>query len=113
MDFTAGITLNDDRAITVDVTAIDGDGISYVSESGVGYVPWSEVKAVMLATTDHMLESAGSLFAMAQRLEDTDDPGAGEAPRMRQFALAILRQVAPRICPRAGECGLRPGAGPE
>lgn len=110
MDFTAGITFQDDRAVTVDVTAIDAGGISYLTDDGAGHVPWDEVKAVMLATTDHMLESAGSLFAIAQRMEDTGDPGAGEAPQMRQFALAILQQVAPRVCPLAEKCGLRPGA---
>ncbi|MGH9278733.1 MAG: hypothetical protein ACRD12_11615 [Acidimicrobiales bacterium] len=109
MDFTAGITFQDGRAITVDVTAIDGTGVSYVTEDGAGHVPWSDVKALMLATTDHMLESAGSLFAMAQRLEDSGAEGAREAPQLRQFGFNILRQAAPRLCPRAADCGLRPG----
>jgi hypothetical protein len=110
VNFTAGITFQDDRAVTVDVTAIDGTGLSYATETGAGHVPWDEVKAVMLATTDHMLESAGSLFAMAQRMEDAGGEEASEAPQMRQFGLAILRQVAPRICPRGAECGMRPSA---
>ena len=106
--FTAGITFQDDRVQTVDVTAIDGAGITYTSEAGAGQVPWADVKAVMLATADHMLESAGSLFSMAERLEAAGDD-AGAAPEMRRFGLQLLGQAAPRICPLGAGCGLRPG----
>lgn len=106
--FTAGITFDDDRVVTVDVTAIDGDGIRYESEDGDQHVPWSAVKAVMLATIDHMLESAGSLFTMAERLQQADDEGSTAAPEMRRLGLGILQQAAPRVCPRREECGFRP-----
>ena len=108
--FTAGITFQDDRVVTVDVKSIDGEGITYASEDGTGqaHVPWSDVKAVMLATTDHMLESAGSLFTMAETLQAAGDEGAQAAPQMRRFGLGILQQVAPRICPLGEGCGLRP-----
>lgn len=107
--FTAGITFQDDRVVTVDVTGIDGEGIAYTSEQGPGRIPWAEVKAAMLATTDHMLETGGSLFTMAERLEATGDPGAGHAPEMRRFGLGLLQQVAPRVCPLGQGCGMRPG----
>ena len=110
LSFTAGITFADDRAKTVDVTAIDSAGITYTSEAGPETVPWSDVKAVMLATTDHMLESAGSLFAMAERLETAGDEGSSAAPEMRRFGLQLLAQAAPRVCPLGPQCGLRPGA---
>lgn len=106
--FTAGITFQDDRVLTVDVTAIDGAGITYTSEAGPGRVPWAEVKAVMLATSDHMLESAGSLFSMAERLEAAGDDGASAAPEMRRFGFRLLQQVAPRVCPLGARCALRP-----
>ena len=109
MSFTAGITFQDDRIVTVDVTAIDGAGMTYTSEEGPGRVPWADVKAVMLATTDHMLESAGSLFAMAERLEDAGNEGAGAASEMRRFGFGVLQQAAPRMCPLGAGCGLRPG----
>ncbi len=105
--FTAGITFQDDRVVTVDVTAIDGEGIRYASEDGEQHVPWSAVKAVMLATTDHMLESGGSLFTMAERLQEAGDEGSTAAPEMRRLGLGILQQVAPRVCPRGEECGFR------
>ncbi len=107
--FTAGITFHDDRIVTVDVTAIDGAGITYSAEEGPGHVAWGEVKAVMLATTDHMLESGGSLFSMAERLEAAGDEGALAAPEMRRFGLRLLEQAAPRMCPLGDRCGLRPG----
>jgi hypothetical protein len=109
VSFTAGITLQDDRVMTVDVTAIDGAGLSYMADDGPQHVPWAEVKAVMLATTDHMLESAGSLFAMADRLEESGDPGGAEAAAMRRFGLGLLQQAAPRLCPLGEGCGLQPG----
>ncbi len=109
--FTAGITFQDDRALTVDVTSIDASGIAYTTEQGPARVTWAEVKAVMLATTDHMLESAGSLFTMAERLEAAGDQEA--AQDMRRFGLGLVQQVAPRVCPLGPGCGLRPGFGRE
>ncbi len=110
VSFTAGITFSDNRALTVDVTAIDDNGITYTSETGSHTVSWPEVKAVMLATTDHMLESAGSLFSMAETLQETDATRIPEATEMREFGLRLLVQAAPRLCPLATACGLRPGA---
>ncbi len=107
--FTAGITFQDDRVVTVDVSGIDAAGITYTSPDGPGHVPWSEVKAVMLATTDHMLESAGSLFTMAERLQAAGEEGTTAAQEMRRFGLGLLSRVAPRVCPLGGGCGLRPG----
>jgi hypothetical protein len=107
--FTAGITFQDDRVVTVDVSGIDDAGITYTSAEGRGHVPWSEVKAVMLATTDHMLESAGSLFTMAERLQTAGDEGTTAAQEMRRFGLGLLGQVAPRVCPLGEGCGMRPG----
>lgn len=109
VSFTAGITLHDDRVLTVDVTGIDGAGLAYHSAAGDGRITWEEVKAVMLATTDHMLESGGALFAMAETLERAD--GAGEAAEMRRLGAGVLRQAAPRICPLGASCGLRPDGG--
>jgi hypothetical protein len=111
--FTAGITFQDDRVLTVDVTAIDAAGLTYAGDDGPRQVPWSEVKAVMLATTDHMLESAGSLFTMAERLQAAGDEGPTAAQEMRRFGMGLLAQVAPRLCPLADGCGLRPGVGRE
>lgn len=108
ISFTAGITFNDGRVVTVDVTGIDGEGIAYRSEDGDGTAPWSAVKAVMLATTDHMLETGGSLLAMADVMRQTGDPGA-RSEQMRRFGLDVLGQAAPRVCPLGDGCGLRPG----
>lgn len=110
ISFTAGITHHDGRVVTVDVTGIDGDGITYRSEEGTVRVPWADVKAAMLATTDHMLETGGSLLAMADVLRETGDPGA-RSEQMRRFGLDVLGQAAPRVCPLGEACGLRPGAG--
>lgn len=109
VSFTAGITFQDDRVVSADVTAIDGVGITYTSEEGPRHVVWADVKAVMLATTDHMLESAGSLFSMAERLDAAGDEGAQAAPEMRRFGLQLLEQAAPRMCPLGARCGLHPG----
>lgn len=108
ISFTAGITYNDGRVVTVDVTGIDEAGITFRSEAGTGTVGWGEVKAAMLATTDHMLETGGSLLAMAEVLRDTGDPAA-RSEEMRRFGLDVLGQAAPRVCPLGESCGLRPG----
>ncbi len=109
VNFTAGITFQDDQVVSADVTAIDGTGITYTSDEGPCHVAWADVKAMMLATTDHMLESAGSLFSMAERLEAGGDEGASAALEMRRFGLQLLQQAAPRMCPLGTDCGLRPG----
>jgi hypothetical protein len=105
--FTAGVTLNDGRVMTVDVTSIDADGLSYRSEKESGVVPWADVKAVMLATTDHMLESGGYLFSMAELVQQREETGPTDALEMRRFGLELLREAAPRICPMGEVCGLR------
>lgn len=105
--FTAGVTLNDGRVMTVDVTGIDADGLSYRSEKKSGVVPWADVKAVMLATTDHMLESGGYLFSMAELVQQREEAGPTQAPELRRFGLELLREAAPRICPMGEVCGLR------
>ena len=105
--FTAGITLQDDQMLSVDVTSVDGAGLGYRGEDGPRTVPWSDVKAVMLATTDHMLESGGSLFAIAELLQDADEGRAGDAAQMRRFGAHLLQQAAPRLCPLGDGCGLR------
>lgn len=108
LSFTAGITFNDNSAMTVDVIGIDATGIAYESQAGSGTAEWKELKAVMLATTDHMLESGGSLLAMAQAMADAGDR-ADQAEEMRRFGLRVLQQAAPRVCPLGEGCGLTPG----
>lgn len=105
--FTAGITLQDDQMLSVDVTSVDGAGLGYAAEDGARTIPWSDIKAVMLATTDHMLESGGSLFAMAEMLQDADEGRAADAAQMRRFGAQLLQQAAPRLCPLGADCGLR------
>ena len=113
LDFTAGITLHDGRVFTVDVTALDHEGIRYKPEQGVEFVPWSDVKAVMLATTDHMIESGGYLFSMAERMQESDQGQPYEADAMRRLGAGLLRQAAPRICPNGASCPLAaPSPGP-
>lgn len=105
--FTAGITLQDDRMLSVDVTSVDAGGLGYDAGDGPITVPWADVKAVMLATTDHMLETGGSLFRMAELLHDADQGRAGDAAQMRRFGAHLLQQAAPRLCPLGEACGLR------
>lgn len=105
--FTAGVTLSDGRVMTVDVTGIDARGLAYKSEKESGVVPWADVKAVMLATTDHMLESGGYLFSMAEMVQQREEEGPTQALEMRRFGLELLREAAPRICPMGEVCGLR------
>ena len=109
VDFTAGITLQDGQVLTVDVTRIDGSGIAFTSESdGPRTVPWSEVKAVMLATVDHMLETGGYLFSLSELVQEHDEGRPYDGPEMRRFALGLLHQAAPRVCPLGATCGLQP-----
>ena len=104
--FTAGLTLTDGRVRTVDVEALGADGISYRTEGGGGFVAWSDVKAVMLATTDHMLETAGYMFEVSELLGDQERRQPYDAEAMRRRALGLLAEVAPRLCPRGQACPL-------
>ncbi len=106
LDFTAGITLHSGKVFTVDVTALDVEGIRHKPEQGGDFVPWSDVKAVMLATTDHMIESGGYLFSMAERMQESDQDQPYEADAMRRLGAGLLRQAAPRICPNGAGCPL-------
>jgi hypothetical protein len=110
--FTAGITLHDNRVITIDVRSIDGDGIGYSGADGPQLVPWTDVKAVMLATTDHMLENGGYLFSMAELVEEREQVQPYDPAALRRLGAGILRQAAPLMCPRRAGCGLRPGFEP-
>ena len=105
--FTAGMTLNDGRTMTVDVTGIDAHGLNYRSDKDSGVVAWADVKADMLASTEHMLESGGYLFSMAELVQQREETGPTEALEMRRFGLELLREAAPRICPMGEVCGLR------
>ncbi len=107
--FTAGVTLQDDRTFTVDVVAIDSSGITYKSDDGTSVLSWGEVKAVMLATPDHMLESGGYLFSMAELVQERQQEQPYGALEMRRFGLGLLREAAPRICPLGEACGLSDG----
>lgn len=112
VQFTAGITFQDNRVITVDVTSIDGDGLDYVVDDGPQHVRWHDVKAVMLATTDHMLESGAYLLDMAQLVEEREDVQPYDPEALRRLGIGILRQAAPLLCPRRAACELRPGFQP-
>lgn len=109
--FTAGITLMTGEVRTVDVEHLDEQGLRYRTEEGTAFAPWREVKAVMLATTDHMLESAGSMLDMAELLE-AQQREPYDADAMRQRALGLLAEVAPRLCPNGSECPLGGTGGP-
>ena len=109
MDFTAGITLQDGRVLSVDVVRIDAQGLTYAEEGHPEVVSWADVKAVMLATTDHMLESGGYLMSMSQAVREREQEAPYDADGMRRFAIGLLLQAAPRLCPRGEGCGLKPG----
>lgn len=111
--FTAGLTLTDGRVRTVDVERLDTDGITYRTEEGAGSVAWSEVKAVMLATTDHMLETAGYMFEVSELLDEQERRQPYDAAAMRQKALGLLAQVAPRVCPLGPGCPLAASPPPD
>ena len=104
--FTAGITLNSGRVFTVDVEQLDDREIRYKSEEDVGFAPWSDIKAVMLATSDHMLEMSGYLFSVAEMLTEKEQRQPYDPEEMRAFGLNLLRQAAPRICPLQQACAL-------
>ncbi len=112
--FTAGVTLQDNHTLTVDVVAIDGLGIAYESDEGVSVLPWADIKAVMLASPDHMLESGGYLFSMAELVQEREQDEPHSPSEMRRFGLELLREAAPRICPLGQACALRsePAPGP-
>ncbi len=67
-------------------------------------------EGLMLATTDHMLETGGSLLTMAEVLREAGDR-ADQAAEMRRFGFSVLQQAAPRVCPLGAACGLRPASG--
>lgn len=106
VSFTAGITLTSGEVLTVDVETIDGDGIHYQGGDGPAFAGWDEIKAVMLATTDHMLESAGYMLDMSDMLREQQRTQPYDADRMRAQALGLLAQVAPRLCPDGPSCPL-------
>ena len=112
--FTAGITLTSGEVVTLDVTAIDAQGIRCKSDEGERFVPWGEITAVMLATPDHMLENAGYMFSVAEAIRQTDEREAYDAMQMRRVGFALLREAAPRFCPLGTGCPLSadPGARP-
>lgn len=104
--FTAGITLTSGEVLTVDVEAIDAEGIRYAGPDGPTSAPWHDIKAVMLATTDHMLESAGYMLDMSEALREQQRSKPYDADAMRARALGLLAQVAPRLCPNGPACPL-------
>lgn len=106
IEFTAGITLRSGAVLTVDVTRLDEGGIGYRTEEGDAFAPWAEVKAVMLATTDHMLESAGYMLEMSSLLREQGQGQPYDADAMQQRALGLLREAAPRLCPKGPDCPL-------
>jgi hypothetical protein len=114
IDFTAGITLNDGRVFTVDVRHIDDSGMRYRAEGADELVAWSDVKAVMLATSDHMLETAGYTFSMAELVLEKEESQPYDAAQMRQLGFNLLRDAAPRFCPLGAGCALgRPEPPPD
>lgn len=106
IEFTAGITLRDGAAMTVDVTGLDEQGIGYRTEDGTGFAPWAEIKAVMLATTDHMLETAGHMFTVSDLLRQQEQREPYDADALRRRAQGLLREAAPRLCPQGQACPL-------
>ena len=104
--FTAGITLRTGAVLTVDVTRLDDQGIGYRTEEDTAFAPWGEVKAVMLATTDHMLETAGYMLEVSDLLRQQEQRQPYDADAMRQRALGLLREAAPRLCPNGPDCPL-------
>lgn len=109
VEFTAGVTLRTGAVLTVDVTTLDERGIGYRTEDGSGFAPWSDIKAVMLATTDHMLESAGHMFAVSEMLRQQEERAPYDADALRARAIGLLREAAPRLCPHGRDCPLAAG----
>lgn len=112
VDFTAGITRNDGRVFTVDVREVDGRGMRYRSDGEEGFVAWADVKAVMLATSDHMLETAGYTFSMAEMVLEKEESQPYDAAEMRQLGFGLLVGAAPRFCPLGEGCALARGRDP-
>ncbi|MEX0659781.1 MAG: hypothetical protein WD080_11660 [Egibacteraceae bacterium] len=106
VEFTAGITLRSGAVLTADVTTLDAAGIAYRTEHGSGFASWGEITAVMLATTDHMLQTAGQMLSAAEVLRQQEERGPYDAEALRQRALGLLREVAPRLCPQGQTCPL-------
>lgn len=109
IEFTAGITLRDGSVLTADVTSLDATGIGYRTDTATGFASWSDITAVMLATTDHMLETAGHMFAVADLLRQQEERQAYDAQALRGRALGLLREAAPRLCPAGPSCPLATG----
>ena len=107
--FTAGITFTSGEVATLDVVAIDQQGIRCKGEEGERLVSWSDVTAVMLATPDHMLENAGYMFSVAQVMQETEQREPYDASQMRLIGVALLREAAPRLCPLREGCALAGG----
>lgn len=108
-EFTAGITLRSGAVLTAEVTRLDGQGIAYRTDVDTGFAPWAEITAVMLATTDHMLETAGQMFAVSDLLRQQEQHSPYDADALRQRAVGLLREAAPRLCPHAEACPLASG----
>lgn len=106
IEFTAGITLRDGSVLTADVTSLDTRGIGYRTETAEGFAAWDDITAVMLATTDHMLETAGHMMAVADLLRQQEQRQAYDAEALRGRALGLLREAAPRLCPAGRSCPL-------
>lgn len=106
IEFTAGITLTSGTVLTVDVERLDGSGISYRTEQGAAFAAWGDVKAVMLATTDHLLETAGYMLEVSDLLREQQRQQPYDADAMRQRALGLLREAIPRLCPIGPACPL-------
>ena len=104
--FTAGVTLNDGTVFTVDVEALDDHGIRYRAEEEARLIAWTDVKAVMLATSDHMLEMSGYIFSVAEMIGQREQSQPYEPTEMRRFALGLLAEAAPRLCPLGEGCPL-------
>lgn len=107
--FTAGLTLSSGETLTVDVEQIDGQGVRYRTEEGTAFAPWHEVKAAMLASPDHMLETAGYMFEVSEMLAQQEQRQPYDAEAMRRQGLGLLQQVAPALCPNGASCPLAPG----
>lgn len=109
VEFTAGLTLHSGAVLTVDVERLDTEGLTYRTDEGPVSVPWRDVKAVMLATTDHMLETAGYMFEVSEVLREQERTQPYDADAMRERGRGLLRQAAPRMCPHGPACPLAAG----
>lgn len=107
--FTAGLTLASGDTLSVDVARIDEHGVSYHTDDGTAFAAWDDIKAVMLASTDHMLETAGYMFEVSELLREQQARQPYDAQAMRDQGLGLLQQAAPRLCPNGAACPLGRG----